>query len=165
MTDLNVLKMFIAKDLRGLEEVICAPTPAMDAFTLAAWAVKDDEESVLRLALQHCDPLHSNSMLLRQAVEFGSNQCFNILLPISNPTDNKSEALQWAIYYDRVKMFNQLIKVCNIADAVDEIDSGYDGVLLQRAHMILDEQKAFAQAHRIENELENISTSRPTKKI
>lgn len=165
MTDLNVLKMFIAKDLPGLEEVICAPTLAMDAFTLAAWAVKDDEESVLRLALQHCDPLHNNSMLLRQAVEFGSRKCFDVLLPISNPTDNKSEALQWAIYYDRSGMFNQLIKVCNISEAMEELDSGFDGVLLQRAQIILDEQRAFTQAHRIQNELDNISNSRPTKKI
>lgn len=165
MMDLNVLKMFIAKDMSGLEEVICEPSPRMDAFTLAAWSVKDDEEEILRMALQHCDPLHNNSMLLRQAVEFGSNKCFDILLPISNPLDNKSEALQWAIYYDRVKMFNHLIKVCNIAEAIDEIDSGYNGVLLQRAHMILDEQRASSQAHRIENELESISNSRPAKKI
>lgn len=165
MTDLDVLKLYIAKDVPGLEEVICETPPRMDAFTLAAWSVKDDEEEILRIALQYCDPLHNNSMLLRQAVEFGSRKCFDVLLPISNPLDNKSEALQWAIYYDRSSMFNQLIKVCNISEAMEELDSGFDGVLLQRAQIILDEQRASAQAYRIENELDNISNSRPTKKI
>ena len=165
MTDLAVLKLYIAKNLDALKDVICAPEPQLEAFMLAAWAVKDDDVEILKMALQHCDPLQNNSMLLRQAVEFGSAKCFDILLPISNPLDNNSEALQWAIYYERVSMFNHLVKVSNIAQAIEGIDSGYDGVVFRRAKIILEEQTAHEQASRIESSLIAPATPRGSKKI
>lgn len=165
MTDLDVLRLYIAKNVEALKNIICAPQPILESFMLAAWAVKDDDAEILKLALEECDPMQNNSMLLRQAVEFGSAKCFEILLPISNPMDNKSEALQWAIYYDRTGMFNQLIKVCNIADAMEEIDSGFDGIVFRRAQILLDEQNAHKQAFRIEENLTHSSPVHKTKKI
>lgn len=165
MTDLDVLKLYMAKNVEALKAVICAPEPILQAFMLAAWAVKDDDVEILSLALEHCDPMQNNSMLLRQSVEFGSKKSFEVLLPMSNPLDNKSEALQWAIYYDRVGMFNQLIKVCNIADAMEEIDSGFEGVLFSKAQMILEERNAYKQAARIEQNLTHQSAAQKTKKI
>lgn len=153
MTDLAVLKLYTSKNIEALEGVISAPKPQLEAFMLAAWAVKDDDIEILKMALEYCDPLQNDSMLLRQSVEFGSAKCFEMLLPISNPLAKRSEALQWAIYYDRVSMFNQLLKVCNIAEAMEEIDGGFDGVVFRRAQLIVEEQNAHKQALRIEESL------------
>lgn len=153
MTDLDTLKLY--KNIEGLDGVIGAPKPQLEAFMLAACAVKDDDIEMLKMALEQCDPLQNDSMLLRQSVEFYSPKCFEVLLPISNPLAKRSEALQWAIYYDRVSMFDQLVKICNIAEALEEIDGRFDGIVFSRAQLILEEQNAHKQALRIE---ENLAT-------
>ena len=165
MTDLEILKLYIAKNVDALKDVICAPQPQLEAFMLAAWAVKDDDIDILNMALQHCDPLQNNSMLLRQAVEFGSSKCFDVLLPISDPLANKSEALQWAIYYDRTNMFKRLVNVCSISDAINEIESDFDGVVFRRAKMLLEERTAHQQATRIEGALSAAAAASKSKKI
>ena len=165
MTNIEILKLYIAKNVDALKDVICAPQAQLEALMLGAWAIKDDDVEILNIALQHCDPLQNNSMLLRQAVELGSAKCFDVLLPISDPLANNSEALQWAIYYDRTNMFNRLVNVCNISDAINEIASDFDGAVFRRAQMILEEQNAHKQAARIEDALSTPSATPKSKKI
>lgn len=74
-------------------------------------AARDGNAEEVRRLIPISDPKNNDSMALQVAASYGHTECVKLLIPVSDPKANNSAALGWAALYGNTDVLKVLIAV------------------------------------------------------
>lgn len=74
-------------------------------------AARDGNAEEIRRLIPISDPKNNDSMALQVAASYGHTECVKLLIPVSDPKANDSAALGWAAQYGSTECLKLLIAV------------------------------------------------------
>lgn len=74
-------------------------------------AARDGNAEEIQRLIPISDPKNNDSMALQVAASYGHTECVKLLIPVSDPKASNSAALQWAAQYGNVEAIKVLISV------------------------------------------------------
>lgn len=74
-------------------------------------AARDGNAEDIQRLIPISDPKNNDSMALQVAASYGHTECVKLLIPVSDPKASNSAALQWAAQYGNTEVLKILIPV------------------------------------------------------
>lgn len=74
-------------------------------------AARDGNAEDIQRLIPISDPKNNDSMALQVAASYGHTECVKLLIPVSDPKANNSAALAWAAQYGNTEALKVLIAV------------------------------------------------------